>query len=55
MLCEPALVAEYKLGRLQLENYRLILAPGIDTQGAEGRRLIELSEQDNVGCERASE
>ncbi len=55
MLCEPTLVSEYKLGRLQLENYRLILAPGIDKQLAMGRRLIELLEQDNVACDRASE
>lgn len=55
VLCEPTLVAEYKVGRLQLKDHRLILTPGVDKQSAMGRRLIELLEQDNVACERASE
>ena len=37
VLCSPALVAEYKAGRLQLENDRLILAPGVDEQSATAR------------------
>ena len=41
VLCEPTLVAEYKAGRLHLENYRLILAPAVEKQSAIGRRLID--------------
>ncbi len=55
MLYEPIRVAEYKAGRLQLANYRLILAPGVDKLSAIGRRLVESLEQDNIACERASE
>ena len=52
VLRNPILPAEYKVGRLQLENCRRILAPDVDPQSAIGRGMIESMEPINLAQER---